>query len=82
MGRVLRKRWLWKRRKRSAETVAVTIKRSEADWALLKAAGREISKPGDRIGDRIKEGLGVDFSPANCFNNGQYFLVSTLDMPR
>jgi hypothetical protein len=47
---------------------------SEADWALLKAAGRNIPKSGDRI----KVGLGIDFSPADFFNNEQYFLVTRL----
>jgi hypothetical protein len=50
---------------------------SEADWALIKAAGRKIPKSGDRI----KEGLGIDFSPADFFSNEQYFLVSPLGMP-
>jgi len=50
---------------------------SEADWALIKAAGRNIPESGDRI----KEGLGIDFSPADFFSNEQYFLVSPLGMP-
>jgi len=51
---------------------------SEADWALLKTAGREIPKSNDRI----KVGLGIDVSPADFFNNEQYFLVSPLGMPQ
>ena len=46
---------------------------SEADWALINAAGRNIPKSGDRI----KTGAGVDFSPAD-FQNSQYFLVTPL----
>jgi hypothetical protein len=37
---------------------------SESDWALINAAGRNIPKSGDRI----KMGLGVDFSPADYQN--------------
>jgi hypothetical protein len=44
---------------------------SEADWALINAAGRNIPKSGDRI----KMGAGVEFSPAD-FQNSQYFLVT------
>jgi hypothetical protein len=44
---------------------------SEADWALINAAGRNIPKSGDRI----KVGLGVDFSPAD-YQNSKYFLVT------
>ena len=51
---------------------------SEADWALLKTAGRKIPKSGDRT----KVGMGIDFSPADFFSNGQYFLVSPLEMPK
>lgn len=47
---------------------------SEADWALLKTAGRNIPKSGDRI----KVGMGIDFSPADFFNNEQYFFVTPL----
>ena len=50
---------------------------SEADWALLNAAGRKIPKSGDGI----KVGLGIDFSPAD-YQNSQYFLVTPLDMPK
>ena len=50
---------------------------SEADWALLNSAGRNIPKSGDRI----KAGLGIDFSPAD-YQNSQYFLVTPLDMPK
>jgi hypothetical protein len=44
---------------------------SESDWALINATGRNIPKSGDRI----KVGLGVDFSPAD-FYNSPYFLVT------
>jgi hypothetical protein len=45
---------------------------SEADWALINATGRNIPKSGDRM----KVGLGIDFSPADFYNNEQYFLVT------
>ncbi|MBF0619339.1 MAG: hypothetical protein HQL19_04145 [Candidatus Omnitrophica bacterium] len=51
---------------------------SEADWALLNMA-RTVQVPG--TGDKLKASLGVDFSPADFFKNGQYFLVSRVDMP-
>lgn len=44
---------------------------SEADWALINAAGRNIPKSGDRI--KVK--LGIDFSPAD-YQNSEYFLVT------
>jgi hypothetical protein len=44
---------------------------SESDWALINTAGRKIPKSGDRI----KVGLGVDFSPAD-YQNSKYFLVT------
>ena len=50
---------------------------SEADWVLIKAAGREIPKSDDRI----KNFLGVGFSPADYPNHEQYFFVSPLAMP-
>jgi hypothetical protein len=50
---------------------------SEADWALLNSAGRKIPKSGDRI----KAGLGIDFSPAD-YQNSQYFLVTPLEVPK
>jgi hypothetical protein len=50
---------------------------SEADWALLKATGREIPKSGDQT----KVELGIDFSPAD-YRNQQYFLVTPLSMPK
>jgi hypothetical protein len=46
---------------------------SESDWALLRAAGRNIPKSSDGI----KVGLGIDFSPAD-YKNSQYFLVTPL----
>jgi len=50
---------------------------SEADWALLNVA-----RPGavPMTTDRVKAGLGIDFSPADFYKDGQYFLVSPLDM--
>jgi hypothetical protein len=44
---------------------------SEADWALINAAGRNVPKSGDRM----KVNLGIDFSPAD-YKNSQYFLVT------
>lgn len=44
---------------------------SEADWALINAAGRNIPKSGDRT--KVK--LGIDFSPAD-YQNSKYFLVT------
>jgi len=32
-------------------------------------------------GDAAKRALGVDFSPADFFDNGQHFLVSPMEMP-
>lgn len=53
---------------------------SEADWALLNTA-----RPGNRIpatSDKVKANLfDVAFSPADVSKNGQYFLVSPMDMP-
>jgi hypothetical protein len=46
---------------------------SESDWALINAAGRNIPKSGDRV----KVGLGIDFSPAD-YKNSPYFLVTPL----
>jgi hypothetical protein len=48
---------------------------SEADWALINAAGRKIPKSGDKI----KMGLGNDYSPAD-YRDSQYFLVTPLAM--
>ncbi len=54
---------------------------SEADWALINAAinasGREIPKSGDKI----KMGLGNDYSPAD-YRDSQYFLVTPLEMSK
>ena len=50
---------------------------SEADWILLKTAGREIP----RSSDKVKVNLGIDFSPAD-YRNQQYFLVTPLEMPK
>jgi len=50
---------------------------SEADWALLNTAGRKV--PASR--DPAKGHLGIRVSPADFFKNGQYFLVSPLEMP-
>ena len=49
---------------------------SEADWLLLKSAGRNIP----RSSDNVKVNLGIDFSPAD-YQNGRYFLVTPLEMP-
>lgn len=49
---------------------------SEADWALINAAGRKIPKSGDHT----KVALGVNYSPAD-FENSQFFLVTPLVMP-
>ena len=49
---------------------------SEADWALINAAGRNIPKSGDRA----KVNLGIDYSPAD-FANSQFFLVTNFIMP-
>lgn len=46
---------------------------SESDWALLKKF-RDIPK----TTDKIKRFLGVDFSPADFFENKQHFLVTPL----
>jgi len=51
---------------------------SEADWALLNMA-RDKQVPAS--GDAAKRALGVDFSPADFFDNGQHFLVSPMEMP-
>jgi len=47
---------------------------SEADWSVLRAAGREIPESDDWV----KKHLGVSFSPADFFNNEKYFIVSPL----
>jgi len=53
---------------------------SEADWALLNLARPGASVP--KTDDKIKSAAGVDFSPADFYDNDQYFLVSPLlDMP-
>ena len=50
---------------------------SEADWALLKVAGRAIPQSGDKE----KVAVGIYFSPADYINN-EYFLVTPLAMPK
>ncbi len=50
---------------------------SEADWALINAAGRNIPKSGDQT--KIK--LGINYSPAD-FANSQFFLVTNFIMPK
>lgn len=47
---------------------------SEASWALINATDRKIS--GTDFG--IKNGIGVDFSPADFYARKQYFLVTPL----
>ncbi len=51
---------------------------AEADWALIKAAGRNVPASDDRI----KRALGIDFSPADFYGNEQYFLVSPFVMKK
>jgi hypothetical protein len=50
---------------------------SEADWALINAAGRNIPKTGDQT--KIK--LGIDYSPAD-YANSQFFLVTNFVIPK
>lgn len=50
---------------------------SEADWALINAAGRNIPKSGDPT--KIK--LGIDYSPAD-YANSQFFLVTNFVIPK
>lgn len=50
---------------------------SEANWALLRNAGKFLPKSFDRA----KVENGIDFSPAD-FYNSPYFVVSPLAMPR
>ncbi len=47
---------------------------AEADWALLRAAGRAIPASSDQL----KRGLGLDFSPADFHGDRRYFLVTPL----
>jgi hypothetical protein len=49
---------------------------SEADWSLLRAAGRDIPESKDRL----KKGLGLDFSPADFHKDMRYFLVTPLSL--
>lgn len=49
---------------------------SEADWALINAAGRNIPTSGDQT----KTNLGIDYSPAD-YANSQFFLVTNFIMP-
>ncbi len=51
---------------------------SEASWTLIKSTGRKI--PMSR--SWITKANGVDFSPADFYNNTQYFLVTPLDMSK
>ncbi len=51
---------------------------SGASWELLKATGREL--PLTR--SWVINATGVDFSPADFYNNTQYFLVTPLSMSR
>ncbi len=52
---------------------------SEADWALLNMAKADKISPS---GDKIKSAIGIDYSPADFFKNGQYFFVSPVDMDK
>jgi hypothetical protein len=49
---------------------------AEADWSLLRTAGRAIPESNDRL----KKGLGIDFSPADFHGDMRYFLVSPLSL--
>jgi hypothetical protein len=49
---------------------------AEADWSLLHAAGRKIPESDDRL----KKGLGIDFSPADFHGDMRYFLVTPLSL--
>ena len=47
---------------------------AEADWSLLRAAGREIPESNDQL----KKRLGLDFTPADFYGDMRYFLVTPL----
>ncbi len=47
---------------------------AEADWSLLRAAGRQIPESNDSF----KKQLGLDFSPADFYGDMRYFLVTPL----
>lgn len=49
---------------------------AEADWSLLRSAGREIPESKDRL----KKSLGLDFSPADFHGDMRYFLVTPLSL--
>lgn len=49
---------------------------AEADWLLLQAAGRKIPESNDRL----KKGLGLDFTPADFQKDMRYFLVTPLSL--
>jgi hypothetical protein len=48
---------------------------SEADWALIRASGRDIPESDDWL----KKYMGIVFSPQDFYDR-QYFLVSPLKM--
>lgn len=48
---------------------------SEADWAVIKAAGRDIPESDDKV----KVAVGVNWSPAD-YSNSQYFMVTPFVM--
>ena len=47
---------------------------SEASWALINAAGRNVS----RTTSRTKRLLGIDFGPADFYANEQHFLITPM----
>jgi hypothetical protein len=49
---------------------------AEADWSLLRAAGREIPESNDQL----KKRLGLDFSPADFHGDMRYFVVTPLSL--
>jgi hypothetical protein len=51
---------------------------AESDWSLLRTAGRKIPESNDRL----KKGLGIDFSPADFHGDMRYFLVTPLSLSK
>lgn len=49
---------------------------AEADWSLLRSAGRKIPESNDRL----KKVLGLDFSPADFHGDMRYFVVTPLSL--
>lgn len=54
---------------------------SEASWELIKATGRKDFNPESKgwINGLFKKNV-IGFSPADFYENNQYFLISTLDL--